>query len=39
MEIIAIIMMIFILVLIWGGFIFTLGLAYKKEGLKKINDH
>lgn len=37
MEITAIIMMILILGLLWGGFAFALRLAYKKEMLKKMN--
>lgn len=38
METTAIIMMIFILGLIWGGFIYALGLANKKEGIKKSSN-
>lgn len=37
MEITAIILMILILGLIWGGFAFSLRLAYKKE-LIKVSD-
>jgi len=37
MDITAIIAMIIILGLIWGGFAFALNLAIKKEKLKKTN--
>jgi hypothetical protein len=38
MEIIAVIMMMLILGLIWGGLVFSLRLAYKKEMAKKEED-
>ncbi len=38
MEITAVITMIIILGLIWGGLAFSLRLAYKKERAKKHND-
>jgi hypothetical protein len=36
MEVTAILMMIIILGIIWGGFVFTLLLAHRKEQLKKM---
>lgn len=36
MEVTAIIMMVLILGLIWGGLLFAINIAIKKERLKKI---